>query len=428
MTLNLNILLDPVVGPHVVLTEFWPGSDIAQQPSTRVGFGQHGLRNLTHGHLRSPSLNYFAAWLLETLPHRLEIAGLYESSGEADRSDAHRKLIEGLRPDRKQPQFWADIFGGTKAPVSVSRADIDPASAHAEERRRQSFFSPARSNIPGKVSMELLDPWKGATVRLVLHESIDSVSGWTTHLRGIMPVLAAGAEVLFVPASGNRVTVPELWKVISGLRSEPLAVTAEAWVRKGRQGPYQRVPTHQSDGRIPLGEDDALRLKVEVNRPAFIYVMGIDENGDLTPFHPWQASEGWGDRTVGDRDQPGASFLIGLSTARSSDGGPEGIAFEGSHAIQCGFVVLATEKALQLKQLQDVFAAGGVPLGWSALPQVRLVPLTERSEETREALTAPFRPAPDGGNAHGWLAERIADLAPDAAQLLLVPFAPQARY
>src|SRR5262249_961609 len=41
-------------------------------------------------------------------------------------------------------------------------------------------------------------------------------------------------------------------------------------------------------GALPLRPDDGFEVVAELNRPAFVYAIWIDEDGDVHPVYPWQ--------------------------------------------------------------------------------------------------------------------------------------------
>ena len=47
---------------------------------------------------------------------------------------------------------------------------------------------------------------------------------------------------------------------------------------------------------MPLKPTDKFRVEGEVDPPAFLYVVWVDPNHDVTPVYPWDAAKGWGSR------------------------------------------------------------------------------------------------------------------------------------
>jgi len=49
-------------------------------------------------------------------------------------------------------------------------------------------------------------------------------------------------------------------------------------------------------GALPLQEDDKFRIEGEVDPPAFLYMIWVDPNHDVTPVYPWDPAIGWNSR------------------------------------------------------------------------------------------------------------------------------------
>ncbi len=49
-------------------------------------------------------------------------------------------------------------------------------------------------------------------------------------------------------------------------------------------------------GALPLRQTDRFRIEGEVDPPAYLYVVWIDPDHDVTPVYPWDAAKGWGSR------------------------------------------------------------------------------------------------------------------------------------
>jgi serine/threonine protein kinase len=47
---------------------------------------------------------------------------------------------------------------------------------------------------------------------------------------------------------------------------------------------------------LPLRPNDKFRIECEVNPAAYVYVIWIDPEHDITPVYPWNAAQGWGSR------------------------------------------------------------------------------------------------------------------------------------
>lgn len=52
----------------------------------------------------------------------------------------------------------------------------------------------------------------------------------------------------------------------------------------------------QEPGALPLKASDKFRIEGEVDPPAYVYVVWVDPDRDVTPVYPWDARTGWGSR------------------------------------------------------------------------------------------------------------------------------------
>ena len=55
------------------------------------------------------------------------------------------------------------------------------------------------------------------------------------------------------------------------------------------------------DGALPLRPNDKVRVDVQLDRPAYVYILWISTRGEVLPVYPWRQGE-WGNRP--DREQP----------------------------------------------------------------------------------------------------------------------------
>ena len=49
-------------------------------------------------------------------------------------------------------------------------------------------------------------------------------------------------------------------------------------------------------GALPMRQKDTFRIEAEVNPPAYLYVVWVDPEHDVTPLYPWNQKVGWGSR------------------------------------------------------------------------------------------------------------------------------------
>jgi hypothetical protein len=87
--------------------------------------------------------------------------------------------------------------------------------------------------------------------------------------------------------------VAVMWLFLRGPRlpSEPIpTIKAFVDVRIVAPDDPQRDHIHLNQkGALPLQKGDQVRVEVELNRPAFVYVIWIDSTGHATPLYPWRS-------------------------------------------------------------------------------------------------------------------------------------------
>src|SRR5262249_33939385 len=49
-------------------------------------------------------------------------------------------------------------------------------------------------------------------------------------------------------------------------------------------------------GALPLRQKDPFVIEVEVEPPAYVYVVWVDPDHDVTPVYPWNPKQGWNTR------------------------------------------------------------------------------------------------------------------------------------
>jgi serine/threonine protein kinase len=91
--------------------------------------------------------------------------------------------------------------------------------------------------------------------------------------------------------------VPAIALLVRQCPSEPKHLTATEW--KGfidllvwEKGNRRRQRLRLNDpAALPLKGGDMLRLVVQINRPAYLYVLWIDTEGEVAPLYPWQDND-----------------------------------------------------------------------------------------------------------------------------------------
>jgi hypothetical protein len=120
------------------------------------------------------------------------------------------------------------------------------------------------------------------------------------------------------PAAGGQGRGP------AGLTEEPAPLKGSIDVRVWEKGNPRRqgLRLHQT-GSLPLHENDLLRIEVELNRPAYLYVVWLEASGDVRPLYPWRSPDprreaDWKDRPAGEKKRDR------LTLPEEKDGAPLG--------------------------------------------------------------------------------------------------------
>lgn len=67
-------------------------------------------------------------------------------------------------------------------------------------------------------------------------------------------------------------------------------------------------------GALPMRASDRFRIEAEVNPPAYLYLIWVDPDRDVTPVYPWNAKEGWGSRPA--KEEPQSSLKLPLDPGK----------------------------------------------------------------------------------------------------------------
>ncbi len=99
--------------------------------------------------------------------------------------------------------------------------------------------------------------------------------------------ILAGAALAFWPrgGTGEQNGRPGL---------EPLKGSIDLRVTERNNPRRQRLLLHQP-GALPLRPEDEMEYEIQVNRPAYLYLVYLDSEGNATPLFPWQ-NYGWKQR------------------------------------------------------------------------------------------------------------------------------------
>jgi hypothetical protein len=61
-------------------------------------------------------------------------------------------------------------------------------------------------------------------------------------------------------------------------------------------------------GALPLRKTDKFRIEGRVDPPAYLYVVWVDPEHDVTPVYPWDPKKGWGSRPTKEEKVGGVSL------------------------------------------------------------------------------------------------------------------------
>jgi hypothetical protein len=97
---------------------------------------------------------------------------------------------------------------------------------------------------------------------------------------------------------------------------------------------------------LPLRANDQIRIQVELNRPAYLYVVWIDSRGKAAPVYPWTPGH-WGQRP----ESEGPSKRVSLPTAED-----RGWKMQGPSGMET-LMLLARDRPLPREvELKEYFA------------------------------------------------------------------------
>lgn len=68
-------------------------------------------------------------------------------------------------------------------------------------------------------------------------------------------------------------------------------------------------------GALPMRAGDSFRIEAEVNPPAYLYLVWVDPERDVTPVFPWDAKKGWGSRP--EKEEPRGKLSLPPDVGKS---------------------------------------------------------------------------------------------------------------
>jgi hypothetical protein len=135
----------------------------------------------------------------------------------------------------------------------------------------------------------------------------------------------------------------------------PLRADINVRVWKDKQSPSLRL--HQL-GALPVKAGQLMRIEVELNRPAYLYLVYLDSRGQTTPLYPWRR-DNWQDRPSDEKPRPQLWVPDG-DRAAPLDPGPSGIE---------SYILLARDEPLPADvDLPKLFAGLAPQQGLADLP------------------------------------------------------------
>ncbi len=125
-------------------------------------------------------------------------------------------------------------------------------------------------------------------------------------------------EVAVEPRADNKAPLPGPPKNAQPPMPPPLARTRyrgkiEVLVARVDGGGKERMLRLNEAGALPLKQTDKFRIEGEVDAPAYLYVVWIDPDHDVTPVYPWDAARGWGSRPA--KEEPVAAVSLPANKA-----------------------------------------------------------------------------------------------------------------
>ncbi|HLW66738.1 MAG TPA: protein kinase [Gemmataceae bacterium] len=250
------------------------------------------------------------------------------------------QMLTGRRPfEGTTSQILGQLSSKPVPHVSMLRMDLDPALdnlvARATAQEQENRFANAAAFAAA------LRAWLTATT----HRSPETTSPYITG-----PVMSArrrnwpfvivlatlGALAVLVPAGYLGVHLIQHRKQLTSVPAQPgsdrsfvpanpVPLKGFIDVRVRRAGFWNEsdVPLYQR-GVLPLKPGDLLWIDIELNRPAYIYVLWLDTEGVVTPLYPWTGND-WQQRPKQEEMRSSLHMPSKAGQVLELQGGPPGI-------------------------------------------------------------------------------------------------------
>jgi hypothetical protein len=117
------------------------------------------------------------------------------------------------------------------------------------------------------------------------------------------------------PASGERPL-----QSVKAVNPAPLDGDVNVRIWSVDQSRRQGLSIHEP-GALPLKKDDRIRVEAQLNRPAYIYLIWIAADGQVSPVYPWHPGD-WNQPAKNERTAGHVSLPEEIDSGWPVDGGP----------------------------------------------------------------------------------------------------------
>ncbi len=157
------------------------------------------------------------------------------------------------------------------------------------------------------------------------HDVAEALRQWQTRARStrrnwsmaaalvLLGLIVAGSR--FLPKSAQQSAAPDV-NALAG------SVDLQIWDAGGDD--LHMIRLSDTDGKRPLRPYDKLRLRANVNRPSFLYVVWLDTRGTALPVYPWRHGD-WHDRPTRERPISNLALPAVLDEAWTMGNDPPGM-------------------------------------------------------------------------------------------------------
>src|SRR5262249_45271510 len=225
------------------------------------------------------------------------------------------QMLGGRRPFEGSPSQVLGQLSMMSVPrISALRTDIDPALdeivATATARKQDDRFADATAFATA------LRGWLGAIAHDGIEKTMSNISTRKPSAKGrnwrfLVGLATLGSIAVLIPAAflavhfvKNRLSAG---KDVASLTASsttnssagqtmPAALNGFIDIRVRRPGAWNdnEKQLHER-GVLPLRPRDLLWIDIELNRPAYMYVVWLDTEGTVTPLSPWVGND-WSQR------------------------------------------------------------------------------------------------------------------------------------